>query len=119
MVSGVVAALLFLPWTLGVSVFRNLQDAGEANDFHGDISRSFLTHSNLGGEGPDFGSEVMHILGVAADDENTDLVIAADSAYKAHKALENGVSHDFGLINLECNTRASLANTQTASKSAQ
>jgi len=106
MVSGVVAALLFLPWTSGVSVFRNLQDAGEANDFHGDISRSFLTHSNLGGEGPDFGSEVMHILGVAADDENTDLVIAADSAYKAHKALENGVSHDFGLINLECNTSA-------------
>jgi hypothetical protein len=108
MVSSVLAALL-LPWTAYASFFRNVKTTRKTNDLQADITRSFLTHSNLGGGGPDAGVEQVHILGlVASEDERTDLVITAGSKYRSHQPLENGLAHDFGLINFECNTSAKL-----------
>eukprot|EP00927_Polykrikos_kofoidii_P032366 TRINITY_DN275_c0_g1_i2.p1 TRINITY_DN275_c0_g1~~TRINITY_DN275_c0_g1_i2.p1 ORF type:complete len:446 (-),score=47.20 TRINITY_DN275_c0_g1_i2:360-1697(-) len=108
MVSSILAALLF-PWTADATLFRPVKNARETTDLHADITRSFLTHSNLGGAGPDSGSEQVHILGlVATDDERTDLVITADSLYRSQQPLENGLAHDFGLINFQCNTSAKL-----------
>jgi len=104
MVSGILVALL-LPSTTCASFFRAMKQVPRATQFIGDISKSYLTHSNLGGEGPDAGSEVMHISGISFfNNESTDLIVTADKSYKANDALENGVSHDFGLINVLSNS---------------
>jgi len=98
---------LLLPWTACASAVRAMKQASDQPRFFGDISTSYLTHSNLGGGGPDNGSEVMHISGISADvDDATDLIVTSSDSYEANNPLGNGVSHDFGLINVKTNTSA-------------
>jgi len=106
--SAILTALL-LPLAADASFFRDVKGKRGVQELHASMEHSFVSHSNLGGAGPDNGSEAIHVGGiVASDDERTDLVIIAGSKYSANQPLENGVTHDFGLINFDCNTSAKL-----------
>ena len=65
--------------------------------------------SSLLRESSNLSWEAIHVGGIiASEDERTDLVIIAGSKYSANQPLGNGVTHDFGLINFDCNTSAKL-----------
>lgn len=67
-----------------------------------DFSRAEVTHSNLGGRGPDDGDETIVFAGVAIlDDVTVDLVVSAASGYRAEDVEKNGLQGPFGFVNLE------------------
>jgi len=74
-----------------------------------DFSAATVTHSNLGGQGPDSGEETLVYSGITNQDGYVvDLVITATSPYAPRDAGKNGLQDDFGVINLEINSAVDL-----------
>lgn len=72
-----------------------------------DIAASTVTHSNLGGYGPDSGDEtlVFSNAGTTPDGTDFDISIAADSGYAVNNANANGIGNKvFGKINILTNS---------------
>jgi len=69
-----------------------------------DIAASTVTNSNLGGFGPDVSGDetlVYSNVGTMADGTVLDFSVTAGSDYKAGNVNNNGLSGDFGIINLK------------------
>jgi hypothetical protein len=87
-----------------------------------DLSRATVTHSNLGGAGPDSGSETLKYSNVFS---NIDLVIFATSPYTPNLlnanggVLHNGLHADFGVINMACDGSVDLTFKFTDSTTGQ
>jgi hypothetical protein len=87
-----------------------------------DLGRSTVSHSNLGGAGPDSGPETLVYSNVFP---NTDLVIAATSPYTPNLlnanggVLHNGLHGGFGVINMACDGSVDLTFTFVDSISGQ
>jgi len=87
-----------------------------------DLSRASVTHSNLGGAGPDSGAETLVFANVFP---NTNLVVSASSAYTPNLlnanggVLHNGLHGGFGVINMACDGSADLTFTFVDSSSGQ
>jgi len=79
-----------------------------------DLAHSVVSHSNLGGAGPDSGAETLVYSNVF---QNIDLVISAMSAYTPNLlnanggVLHNGLHGGFGVINMACDGTVNLAFT--------
>lgn len=79
-----------------------------------DLAHSVVSHSNLGGAGPDSGAETLVYSNVF---QNIDLVISATSAYTPNLlnanggVLHNGLHGGFGVINMACDGTVNLAFT--------
>lgn len=73
------------------------------------FSAALVSHSNLGGAGPDAGEETLVFENIAfAGGAAVDLVVSATSPYAPNDALKNGARGGFGVINLRVNTAADL-----------
>jgi len=76
------------------------------------FSTSTVSHSNLGGQGPDDGAETLVYQNIAIQDgESVDLVVtsSADTSYVPNSALKNGLHGGlFGIINQKVNNAVSL-----------
>jgi hypothetical protein len=74
------------------------------------FSTSVVSHSNLGGQGPDDGPETLVYQGVAIQDgQEVDLVVTAASPYEPNSALKNGLHGGlFGIINQKVNNAVDL-----------
>jgi len=87
-------------------------DAGEATRLcHGmNFSSSTVSHSNLGGQGPDDGAETIVYENIAVQDGvAVDLIITAATPYEANSALKNGLHGGlFGIINQKVNNALDL-----------
>lgn len=76
-----------------------------------DLSRATVSHSNLGGAGPDSGPETLVYSNVFP---NTDMVVTAASAYTPNLlnanggVLHNGLHGGFGVINMACDGSVDL-----------
>lgn len=79
-----------------------------------DLGLSTVSHSNLGGAGPDSGAETLVYSNVFP---NTDLVVAATSPYTPNLlnanggVLHNGLHGGFGVINMACDGSVDLTFT--------
>jgi hypothetical protein len=74
-----------------------------------DFSGATVTHSNLGGAGPDSGEETLVYSGITNQDGFVvDLVVTATSPYQPRDASKNGLQDEFGVINLEINSAVDL-----------
>eukprot|EP00927_Polykrikos_kofoidii_P027199 TRINITY_DN2401_c0_g1_i6.p1 TRINITY_DN2401_c0_g1~~TRINITY_DN2401_c0_g1_i6.p1 ORF type:complete len:495 (-),score=68.98 TRINITY_DN2401_c0_g1_i6:106-1590(-) len=77
---------------------------------------SNLTHSNLGGQGPDSGTEDIRFSNFSVvNGRHVDLIVTEDyGTYRAHDNLRNGLKFrqglptSFGRINLACGSRSLL-----------
>jgi len=76
------------------------------------FSTSTVSHSNLGGQGPDDGAETLVYQNIAVQNgEAVDLVVtsSADTPYVANSALKNGLHGGlFGIINQKVNNEVIL-----------
>jgi hypothetical protein len=76
------------------------------------FSTSTVSHSNLGGAGPDDGAETLVFQNIAVQDgESVDLVVTSSSEtpYVPNSALKNGLHGGlFGIINQKVNNEVSL-----------
>jgi len=74
------------------------------------FTQAVISHSNLGGMGPDDGAETLVYQGLAQKDgESIDLTVTAASPYVPNDALKNGVHSDhFGNLNLKVNNQVNL-----------
>jgi len=74
------------------------------------LTQAVVTHSNLGGMGPDDGPEtIVYQNAGQRDGENLDMIISASSPYIPNDALKNGVHADhFGNVNLKVNNQVNL-----------
>jgi len=74
------------------------------------FSTSTVSHSNLGGQGPDDGAETLVYESVAVQDGvSVDLIVTASSPYFPNSALKNGIHGGlFGIINVAVNTAVDL-----------
>jgi len=87
-----------------------------------DLSGATVSHSNLGGAGPDSGPETLVYSNVFP---NTNLVISASSAYTPNLlnanggVLHNGLHGGFGVINMACDGSVDLTFTFVDSTSGQ
>merc|ERR1719230_1670726 len=76
-----------------------------------DLARARVTHSNLGGAGPDSGPETLVYSNVFP---NTDLTVTATSPYTPNLlnanggVLHNGLHGGFGVINMACDSSVDL-----------
>jgi len=76
-----------------------------------DLAHATVSHSNLGGAGPDAGDETLVYSGVFP---NTDMVIKASSLYTPNVlnanggVLHNGLHGGFGVINMACDGTVDL-----------
>jgi len=76
-----------------------------------DLTHATVSHSNLGGAGPDAGAETLVYSNVFP---NTDLVISASSSYTPNVlnanggVLHNGLHGGFGVINMACDGSVDL-----------
>jgi len=74
-----------------------------------DFSAATVTHSNLGGQGPDSGEETLVYSGITDQDGFVvDLVVTATSPYAPRDASKNGLQDDFGVLNIEINSAVDL-----------
>lgn len=80
-----------------------------------DLTRATVSHSNLGGAGPDGGAETLVYSGVFNDRGDViDLVISATSPYTPNLlnanggVLHNGMHGGFGVINIACDGSVDL-----------
>jgi len=74
-----------------------------------DFSAATVSHSNLGGQGPDSGEETLVYSGITNQDGMVvDLVVTATSPYAPRDATKNGLQDDFGVLNLEINSAVDL-----------
>ena len=87
-----------------------------------DLANAQVTHSNLGGAGPDSGAENLVYSNVFP---NTDLVISAQSPYTPNLlnanggVLHNGLHGGFGVINMACDGSVDLTFSFLDSSSGQ
>lgn len=87
-----------------------------------DLAHATVSHSNLGGAGPDAGAETLVYSSVFP---NTDLVISALSLYTPNVlnanggVLHNGLHGGFGVINMACDGSVDLEFTFMDSTSGQ
>merc|ERR1719240_1492858 len=87
-----------------------------------DLSRATVTHSNLGGAGPDSGAETLVYANVFP---NVDMVVSASSPYTPNLlnanggVLHNGLHGGFGVINMACDGSVDLTFTFTDSTTGQ
>jgi len=74
------------------------------------FTQAVVSHSNLGGMGPDDGPETLVYQGLGQKDgESVDLVITAATPYAPNDALKNGIhSENFGNVNLKVNNHVNL-----------
>lgn len=74
------------------------------------FSTSTVSHSNLGGQGPDDGAETLVFESIAVQDGvAVDLIVTASSEYTPNSALKNGLhGGHFGMINLAVNAAVDL-----------
>jgi len=74
------------------------------------FSQSVVSHSNLGGQGPDDGAETLVYQNVAIQDGvAVDLVVTAATPYEPNSALKNGLHGGlFGIINQKVNNAVDL-----------
>jgi len=74
------------------------------------FSNSIVSHSNLGGQGPDDGAETLVYQNIAIQDGvAVDLVVTASTPYEPNSALKNGLHGGlFGIINLRVNNAVDL-----------
>jgi hypothetical protein len=106
--------------TQDVEIPRNSALCDESRTI--DLAGATVTHSNLGGAGPDSGAETLVYSNVFP---NTDLVISASSAYTPNLlnanggVLHNGLHAGFGVINMACDGSVDLTFTFVDSTSGQ
>jgi len=68
-----------------------------------------LAQNNLGGAGPDTGTEELRYSNAAnVNGQSVDLVVTARGGYSAGKPSATGVNGAFGSINVKCNTEVTL-----------
>jgi len=74
------------------------------------FSHSIISHSNLGGQGPDDGAETLVYENIAIQDGvAVDLVVTAATPYEPNSALKNGLQGGlFGIINQKVNNAVDL-----------
>lgn len=74
------------------------------------FSTSIVSHSNLGGQGPDDGAETLVYQNIAVQDGvAVDLVVTAATPYEPNSALKNGLLGGlFGVINQKVNNAVDL-----------
>lgn len=74
------------------------------------FSNSIVSHSNLGGQGPDDGAETLVYQNIAIHDGvAVDLVVTAATPYEPNSALKNGLHGGlFGIINQKVNNAVDL-----------
>jgi len=74
------------------------------------FSTSIVSHSNLGGQGPDDGAETLVYQNIGIQDGvAVDLVVTAATAYEPNSALKNGLHGGlFGIINQKVNNAVDL-----------
>jgi hypothetical protein len=74
------------------------------------FTQATVTHSNLGGMGPDDGPETIVYQDIGQNNgEIIDMIITAAGAYVPNDALKNGVHSDhFGNVNLKVNNQVNL-----------
>jgi hypothetical protein len=73
-----------------------------------DLSRARLIHNNLGGHGPDDGMPTMVFSNVVHQDQKVNLEVTALSDYRPRNTANNALVNQFGVINLETGTNATL-----------
>ena len=75
-----------------------------------DLTRATVSHSNLGGAGPDnYGKEVLKLTRVGTQSGvYFDLEVSAQSVYQAFNASSNGIAGSFGQINVAAGTSCEL-----------
>jgi len=75
-----------------------------------DFSTATVSHSNLGGQGPDDGAETIVFESVTVQDGvAVDLIVTAASPYFPNAALKNGIHGGlFGIINVAVNSAVDL-----------
>jgi len=74
------------------------------------FSTSIVSHSNLGGQGPDDGAETLVYQNIAIQDGiAVDLVVTAATPYEPNSALKNGLHGGlFGIVNQKVNNAVDL-----------
>ena len=91
-----------------------LLGVGFSAEVHLDFSGATMTHSNLGGEGPDDGDEKIRYEGVGdIDGVGLDLEVhevAADAGYEymAHNSASTMINGNFGQINMKADREATF-----------
>lgn len=99
---------------------ESMQICNEARTL--DLARATVSHSNLGGAGPDAGAETLVYSNVFP---NTDMVVSAKSDYTPNLlnanggVLHNGLHGGFGVINMACDGSVDLEFTFVDSTSGQ
>merc|ERR1719329_1303681 len=74
-----------------------------------DFAAATISHSNLGGQGPDFGDETLVFDNIAFHNgEIVNMVVAATSSYTPRDATKNGLAEGLGVINLAVNSPVDL-----------
>jgi len=74
-----------------------------------DFASAVVSHSNLGGAGPDTGDQNIRYEGIAArDGVQIDLIVTATSSYTPRDSLKNGIHGPFGKINVATDTEVDL-----------